>query len=112
MDEATIGALAYLATATAANRVIVAILTKSNARLSKQLEDSSNEFRELKALIKKERMERRGQRRFNPSPNNYCWIHRYKVANTRTSLSCNLTKQGHKQEATRTDNMGGSQANK
>jgi hypothetical protein len=112
MAEVTIGVLANLTTANAADRGIVATLTEANARLFKQLEDNSNELRELKALIKKERIEKRGQHSFNPSPNNYCWTHGYKVANTHTSLSCNFPKQGHKREATRTDNMGGSQANK
>jgi hypothetical protein len=112
MAEATIGALANLATATAADRGVVATLTEANARLVKQLEDNSNELRELKALIKKERTEKRGQHSFNPSPNNYCWTHGYKVANTHTSLSCNFPKRGHKREANRANNMGGSQANK
>jgi hypothetical protein len=70
ISEATIGALANLATATAADRGVVATLTEANARLVKQLEDNSNELRELKALIRKERFEKRGQRSFNPSPNN------------------------------------------
>jgi hypothetical protein len=112
MAEYTIGALANLATATAADRGVVATLTEANARLVKQLQDNSNELRELKALIKKERVEKRGQRSLNPSPNNYFWTHGYKVGNTHTSLSCNFPKQGHKREATRADNMGGSQANK
>jgi hypothetical protein len=112
MDEATIGALANLATATAADRGVVATLAEANALLVKQLEDNSNELRELKNLIKKEIFEKRGQHSLNPSPNNYCWNHCYKVSNTHTSLSCNLPKQGHKREATSTDNMGGSQANK
>jgi hypothetical protein len=112
MAEATIGALANLATATAADRGVVATLTEANAHLAKQLEDNSNDLRELKALLKKEITERRGQRSFNPHPNNYCWTHGYKVSNTHTSLSCNFPKQGHKREATRSDNMGGSQANK
>jgi hypothetical protein len=112
MSEATIGALANLATATAADRGVVATLTEANACLVKQLEDNSNELRGLKALIKKESFEKRGQRSFNPSPNNYCCKHGYKVANTHTSLSCNFPKQGHKREATRADNKGGSQANK
>jgi hypothetical protein len=68
MAEATIGALSNLATATAADRGVVATLTQANTRLVKQLEDNSNELRELKALIKKERVEKRGQRSFNPSP--------------------------------------------
>jgi hypothetical protein len=66
MAEATIGALSNLTTATAADRGVVATLTEDNARLAKQLEDNSNELRELKALIKKERNEKQGQRSFNP----------------------------------------------
>jgi hypothetical protein len=112
MAESTIGVLANLATATTADRGVVATLTEANARLVKQIEDNSNELRELEALIKRERVEKLSQRSFNPSPNNYCWTHGYKVANTHTSLSCNFPKQGHKREATRADNMGGSQANK
>jgi hypothetical protein len=110
--ETTIGALANLATATAADRGVVAALTQANARLFNQLEDNSNELWELKALIKKERTEKRGQRSFNPSPSNYCWTHGYKVGCTHTSLTCKLPKPGHKKEATQPDNMGGSQANR
>jgi hypothetical protein len=55
MAEATIGALANLATATAADRGVVAALNQANSRLAKQLEDNSSELRELKALINKER---------------------------------------------------------
>jgi hypothetical protein len=87
MAEATIVALANLATATASDRGVVATPTEPNTRLAKQLEDNSNELRELKALIKKDRTERRGQHSFNPSINNYSWTHGYKVANTHTSLS-------------------------
>jgi hypothetical protein len=70
MSEATIGALANLATATAADRGVVAALTQANSRLAKQLEDISAELRELKALLNKERREKRVQRSFNPSPSN------------------------------------------
>jgi hypothetical protein len=110
MNEATIGALDNLATATAADRGVVVTLTESNTRSAKQLEDNSTKLRELKALLKKERTEKRWKHTFNPSQSNYCWTHGYKVANTHTSLSCNFPKQGHKREATRADNMGGSQA--
>jgi hypothetical protein len=112
MAEATIGALANLATSTATDRGVVATLTEDNARLAKQLEDKVSELRELKALLKKERTESRGQRTFNPSPRNCCWTHGYKLSNTYTIISCNFPKQGHKWKATRADNMGGIQANK
>jgi hypothetical protein len=52
MAETTIGALANLATATVEDHGVVATLMEANARLVKQLEDNSNELRELKALIK------------------------------------------------------------
>jgi uncharacterized protein YpuA (DUF1002 family) len=52
MAEATIVALSNLATATAADRGVVAALTQENSRLAKQLEDNSTELRELKALLK------------------------------------------------------------
>jgi hypothetical protein len=112
MAESTIGALANLATATAADRGVVATLTQANSRLVKQLEDNSTELRELKALLNKERCEKQGQRSFNRSPRNYCWTHGYKVGSTHTSLTCKLPKPGHKSDATRADNMGGSQANR
>jgi hypothetical protein len=112
MAEATIGALANLATATSTDRGIVATLTEANSRLARQLEDRSNKLKEIKALLKKERADRKGQRTFNPSPDNYFWMHGYKMANSHTNQSCNYPKNGHKREATKADNMGGSQANK
>jgi hypothetical protein len=112
MAEATIEALKNLATATAADRGVVAALTQANSRLAKQLEDNAFELRELKALLNKERREKRFQRSFNPSARNYCWTHGYNIGSTHTSLTCKLPKPGHKTEATRADNMGGSQANR
>jgi hypothetical protein len=112
LAEATIGALSNLATATAADRGVVATPTEDTARLAKQLDDNSNELWELKAMIKKEIVEKRGQRSFNPYLNNYFWMHGYKVGNTHTTLTCKLPKQGQKREATRVNNMGGNQTNK
>jgi ABC-type transporter Mla subunit MlaD len=70
MDEATIESLANLATATAADRGVVAALTQENSRLAKQLEDNSAELRELKALLHKEIRDKRVQRTFSPSQGN------------------------------------------
>jgi phage shock protein A len=111
MAEATIGTLANLTTATASDRGVVAALTQENSRLAKQLEENSSELRELKALLNQERRDKRATRSFNPSASNYCWTHGYKVGKAHTSLTCNTPKTGHKKEATRAENMGGSQAN-
>jgi hypothetical protein len=112
MAEATIGALANMATATAADRGVVAALTQANSRLVKQLEETSSELRELKAFLHQERCDRRSPRNVNATANNNCWTHGYKVGKTHTSLTCNTHNPEHKAEATRTENMGGSQANK
>jgi hypothetical protein len=79
---------------------VIASLTEANARIVKQLEDNSNELQKLKALIKKEIVEKRGQHSLNPSPSNYCWTHGYKVGNAHTSLTYKILKPGHKKEAT------------
>jgi hypothetical protein len=71
MAEATIGALANLATATAADRGEVGALTQANARLVKQLEEFSSELRELRALHHQERRDRRVPRNGNATANNY-----------------------------------------
>jgi hypothetical protein len=70
--EATIGALANLATATAADIGVMAALTQANSSLVKQLEENTSKLRELKALINQERHDKRGPRSFNPSASNYC----------------------------------------
>jgi hypothetical protein len=82
MMEATIGALTNLATATAANRGVVATFTEANARLARQLEYLSKEVKEVKSMLKKERAD------------------------------CNFPKYGHKHEATKANNIGGCQAHK
>jgi hypothetical protein len=55
MDEATIGSFAKLATSTATDRDVAVTLTEANSHLARQLEDHSNELKDIKALIKKER---------------------------------------------------------
>jgi prephenate dehydrogenase len=58
MDEATIGTLENMATATAADRGVVADLTQANSRLVKQLEETALELRELKAFFQQERRDK------------------------------------------------------
>jgi hypothetical protein len=88
------------------DRRIVTTLNEANLRLTKQLEDSSQTFKEIKALLKKERNERSSRKTFSP-PNNG-----YKIAINNTSENCLYPKTGHKQEAKKVNNLGSSQANK
>jgi hypothetical protein len=120
LAEQALGAFANLATATAVDRNVVAQLTEANSRLAKQLEDNATSLKEVNALLKKERAERASggntdrppRRSFTPSSDNYCWSHGYKVARTHTSQTCMYPKEGHQREATKINNMGGSQVNR
>jgi hypothetical protein len=69
MADATIGALADLATSTSSSHGVVVALTEANACLDKQLEDISTELKEIRALLKKEHTERIT---FTHSLDNYC----------------------------------------
>jgi hypothetical protein len=70
MDEDTIGALANLATATAADRGVVAALSQANSCLVKQLQETSSELRELKALLHQERRNNWGPINVNATAKN------------------------------------------
>ena len=92
---------ANLASATAADRGVVATLTEANACLANKLKYQANFIKEITALLKKYRRERSGNgdcaphRYFTPSLENYCWYHGYNITRTHTSLSCIYTKQAH-----------------
>jgi phage shock protein A len=96
LAEKALGEFANLATATAVDQSVVAQLTEANSRLAKQLEYNATSLKEVKALLKKERvehasggnLERSPHRSFTPSSDNYCWSHGYKVARTHTSQIC------------------------
>jgi hypothetical protein len=98
MAEATIGTLANLTTSRATDRGIVATLTEANSRLARQLEDHSNESKEIKALLKRKELTER--------------VRELSTLLRHTIQSCNYPKHGHKHEANKADNMGGSQANR
>jgi hypothetical protein len=110
LAEAAIDVFANLASATAVDRSILATFTEANARLVKQLEESAQALKEVKALLKKERGDRVSRTPFAPSVDNYCCSHGYKLARNHTSTNCLYPKTGHKKEATKSNNMGGSQA--
>jgi hypothetical protein len=110
LAEAAIDAFANLASDTSVDRAIVATLTEANYRLAKQLEESAQALKEVKALLKKERGDRVSRRPVAPSVDNYCWSHGYKLARNHTSMNCLYPRTGHKKEATKSNNMGGSQA--
>jgi hypothetical protein len=120
LAEQALGAFANLETATAVNRSVVAQLTEANSCLAKQLEDNATSLKEVNALLKKERAERASggnlerppRRSLTPSSDNYFWSHGYKVARTHTSQTCMYPKEGHQREATKANNVGGSQVNR
>jgi hypothetical protein len=108
----TIDAFNNLATATAVDSGIVATLTESNSLLTKQLEDSSQTLKEIRALLKRERNEHILRKKIAPPNENHCWTHGYKIARNHNSDNCLYPKTRHKCYANKDNNLGGSQANK
>jgi hypothetical protein len=128
IQHETATAIANLATATAADRSTLASLTSSNSSLSTELTQATAKLSAatIEISLLRAQLENRaetGRRRPGRPPDegrrppfapntNYCWTHGYKVAKTHKSSTCNSRATGHKQDATRDNNMGGSQANK
>jgi hypothetical protein len=111
-------ALALLATSADADRSAFATITSSNQQLTKQLADAMQRLATMETKI--DHPSGRG----NPSGNqnsgrverpynkNYCWTHGYFVGQKHTSATCNTKADGHKDEATRAQPMGGSTRSK
>ena len=47
-----------------------------------------------------------------PKPGNYCWTHGHRLSANHTSATCNAKAAGHKDAATASNTMGGSDADK
>jgi hypothetical protein len=58
-------------------------------------------------MLKKERNDSGVCKPFAPSLDNYCWASGYKIAKKHTSMNCMFARNGHKYEATKSNNMGG-----
>ena len=79
------------------------------SKLTEIIESLKKEVAELKEQTKKTTTPRPRRQR---DPNGYCWTHGYKVTVGHNSKTCNKRKQGHKEEATRDNPMGGSENGK
>jgi predicted RNase H-like nuclease (RuvC/YqgF family) len=110
----TVDVIAQLATATASDRVTVATLTTTNAKLATQLEAAHAHIAQLKneiaTLKNKIKPAWQGQRPVKTTNNDsYCWSHGYQVAKSHTSATYNMQKSGHQDGATKNNTMGGVQ---
>ena len=125
-NEATIDALANMATAMSADRATMGQLTKSIAELTSQLTAKDTEIATLKNRLRgtsNNNNSNRGTRHTTSNNNNernsrfgrftdrggYCWTHGYLVSKEdHTSENCGSKGTGHQDAATRNNNMGGS----
>ncbi len=116
----TAEAFANLATAAASDRDVLRTLTNTNNDLLKQLAAKDTELSQLRAQLSKgtphahvpsggdENRPPRDPNKKRFQNQNYCWSHGYDVHPTHNSSSCNFPRDGHKKEATKANNMGGS----
>ena len=108
----TAEALVNLASATQADRQMLADLSATNTALAAAVTTQQAEITELKAQL----AARTGTR--NPAggtsaPRSYCWTHGfYPHPRGHSSQACNRPAEGHKRNANWSNNHGGSQRNK
>jgi hypothetical protein len=122
----TADAFANLATATTSDRQMLADLTASNKKLTEQIAEKDKEIARLNSANRNnggnngnngnhgnnDRGNNRESTRRRYNNTNYCWTHGWDIARNHTSQSCRFPDTGHVREATRTDTMAGSTANK
>jgi hypothetical protein len=112
MYEDTANALANLAEATATNRKALENLTNTIANLTQQVSLKDKEIQKLKDQLTKTGARNKRDIPERTDNGSYCWSHGYKVHAKHDSSNCRFQKTGHKKEATRTNNLGGSQDGK
>lgn len=99
-ENETIQALANLASATASDRQALAALVQTNADLTSQLKTALDR---ISALEKN----KDNKKPFVRTHNSYCWTHGFRVSATHNSKTCTARKDGHREEATADNIMGG-----
>ena len=113
-------ALANLATANASDRSTVSNLSETNSNITNDLALANTKLAKAISDIASLQFEIAGLRgsnanssRSRSTPNtSYCWTHGYRMGRNHDSTSCRNPSTGHKKEATRTNNMSGSQQGK
>jgi hypothetical protein len=125
-QEQTADALANLATATASDRSAVSALSSTNSALTAslatataQLVTAKADITALKTKVANLQSSQRSTTTTPPTPNvrkyhneNYCWSHGWDIAINHKSDNCLYKREGHCNDATRQNTMGGSSRSK
>ena len=107
-ENQTAEALASLGAAQESDRQAFCKLVTTNSELADQLKVALGEITTLKTVVNQIKTKTLKNPR---KPNdNYCWTHGFRVADDHTSKTCKNPKPDHQQEATKTNQMGGSTA--
>ena len=92
------------------------IIEKQTEEIRKFKMESNNFKQQIESLKNKARgnnnRNNRNQTDSRIDGTHYCWTHGYTAGHWHTSKNCRNKNEGHKDDATATNNMGGSQANK
>ena len=113
-SEETMNALAMLAQATEADRTTVANLTQTNTSLLKQLEQANSTVETLSKTITELQKQMAALTSHNTTKmrtdtkEQYCWSHGRTRTDKHTSANCLRKKEGHQDNATLHNRMGGS----
>jgi hypothetical protein len=113
-QRSTAEAIANLATATASDREAHADMISTNRMLLEQIIIKDRQIATLTQQLAtcQTNPGRRASNKKRYNNLNYCWSHGYDITRDHRSDNCTRMETGHKKEATRTNNMGGSQTGK
>jgi hypothetical protein len=118
-QDDTVSALANLAAASINDRDTIATMQQTIASLTLQLATQSKYTEQLQAKLlclpigsNNGNREKKETRLRGADCGGYCWSHGYRVGASHNSTNCEHQKPGHKTQATRTNNMQGSQYGK
>ena len=104
-----VASLDNLANAAVQKNDTVEKLVISNKTLTDTVATLTNDISRLTTAIAALKTNKSAKAPQANDPNGYCWTHGYKVKFGHSSKTCTKRKEGHKEDATRSNTMGGSE---
>ena len=105
-------ALDNLALAATNDKTVLEQLTAANLALTSTVAPLTATIKKLADKAKSGTPGMPGKVTKNPHPGNYCWTHGHRVSKDHTSATCGNKAAGHKDDATLSNTMGGSEKDK
>jgi hypothetical protein len=102
----------HLANAATSDRDSMKAILEANRILLEQVTNLSLEIKKINTNLPRNNQNEKSNPKKRYRNNNYCWTHGYDCHEKHTSATCKNPAEGHQKDATKTNIMSGSTANK